>query len=181
MAAFPRYNIVMKEEKNIYPQNIIFLDFDGVMTSRREGGYLYHDPKEYGFDREIVKRLRKLCVECNARIVISSNWRKFDIGQTFTFNGKTVENPLPKLRKELGDYIFDTLPPEKYIRKSECTLLWFDDNPGFKGNYIILDDDVSEGFYDYPQLKSHFICCDAEFGLTDEICSAIKKILVKSN
>jgi histidinol phosphatase-like enzyme len=56
---------------------LLFLDFDGVLNSYEEGGYKTHTPEEYGPSITICNKIIKLCKETGAKIIISSNWRKF--------------------------------------------------------------------------------------------------------
>ena len=57
--------------------NILFLDFDGVCNSYNCGSYVTSDSKTYGIDEKIMPRLKEICVKGNAKIVISSNWRRY--------------------------------------------------------------------------------------------------------
>jgi len=80
------------------------------------------------------------------------------------------KNQLPKLRKMLGKMYAGTLPLDKHINKSQALILWFEQHPEFKGDFVIFDDDKSEGFqdtYDYD-INDHFILTNPEFGLTDD-------------
>ena len=158
--------------------NLIFLDFDGVVTSKEEGGYKWNPPEKYGPSKTIIKRLKKLCDDTNSRIIIASNWRKFEPDGYYTFPEGRVQNPLSKLKNMLGDYIIGSLPPDRYISKSQSLELWFEDNDDFKGNYVIFDDDLAEGYQYNPSFRKRFILVDSEFGLTDEICKKAKEILV---
>ena len=68
---------------------LIFLDIDGVVTScmTTPGSYMNHEPSDYGPSPDCVERLKRLCDVTNAKIVISSNWRKFEtIAQKRKFN-----------------------------------------------------------------------------------------------
>ena len=59
---------------------LIVLDVDGVMTSFGEtpGSYVTHGPSEYGVSRGPLTRLLRLVSDTGAKVVISSNWRRFD-------------------------------------------------------------------------------------------------------
>lgn len=160
-----------------YPQALVFLDFDGVCNSLGDGSYKTSTSETYSFSRTIVDRLKSLCDECNARIVISSNWRRFEDDGYITVSGTKYRNPLPGLRKELGDYVFDTLPPDRHTSKSEALTLWFEDNPGFMGRYVILDDDYREGYSGVPRFRSRYVHCDSDYGFTEELRACAKNIL----
>lgn len=150
-------------------KNLLFLDFDGVCNSFKTGSYLTHEPSDYGVDPAIIKRLREICKEADARIVISSNWRRYAVDGKFTFDGKQYVNPLRFIYSTVGDLVVGTLPLDRHISKSEALTLWFEDNSDFKGNYAILDDDRREGFQWTSKFVDNFWLVDAEFGLTEEI------------
>lgn len=166
--------------KRKYPRNLVFLDFDGVCNSFNHGSYLTAKSlDEYGLNEDIVKQLIQFCNETESKIVISSNWRRFPDDGTWRYNGLNCKNPLPKLKKLLGKLIFDTLTLDRHICKSEATIIWFEDNPNFKGNFVIFDDDTIERFnqtYEF-QICEHFILTDPRNGLTKEKLDQAKEIL----
>lgn len=133
---------------------LVFLDFDGVVTNYNEefGSYITHEPDLYGPSLSCVERLRQLCEETGARIIISSNWRKFAEDGLASFwthpsNQRTVQNPLPKLKQCLGDLIIEALPKIRHMTKSAVLEMWFNENPQYRGlKYVILDDDLAEEF-----------------------------------
>lgn len=160
-------------------ENLIFLDFDGVCNSFECGSYLNYKNTKYGYDEKIIKRLRHICKYGNAKIIISSNWRRFQIDgtYTFTYDGENVtcHNPLSKLYDVLGDLIVGTLTKERHLTKSEALQLWFEDNPEFDGKYAILDDDPREGYQWVPKFKKNFWMTDPQYGITDEIAEDVIK------
>lgn len=161
----------------IYPNALIFLDFDGVCNSLNDGSYKTTTTETYSFSKSIVNRLKTLCDEVGAKIVISSNWRRYDEDGYITANGMKYYNPLPKLRKELGDYVFDELPKDEHIRKSEALMLWMEDNPDFDGKFAILDDDHRERYSDFPQFRPRYVHCDSDYGFTEDLKICVKNIL----
>lgn len=160
-------------------ENLIFLDFDGVCNSFENGSYLNLENTKYGYDNDIIKRLRYICKHGNAKIVISSNWRRFPIDgtYTFTYNDKkvTCENPLPSLFHEIGDLIIGTLPKDRHINKSEALELWFEYNQDFDGKYAILEDDPREGYQYVTSFKKNLWLTDPKYGVTDKIADEIVK------
>ena len=166
----------------------IFLDFDGVVTSQLEtpGSYITHEANEYGPSPTCVVRLKRLCDETGAKVVISSNWRRFDdFGQcsfwTHAKNNRTVANPLPYFKKLMGKYVIGSLPKCRHITKSQALILWFEENNLTQDqiDYVIFDDDLAENYhltYDYD-IKHHFVLTDAMTGLTDADIIKAKKIL----
>lgn len=172
-----------------FPKKIIFVDFDGVMTSQSEtpGSYITNESANYGASPSCLNQLRQLCDETGAKIVISSNWRRFEDDGICSFwthptLHKTVGNPLPKFKKQMDDYIVDILPTDKHITKSQALILWFIENGLTQDdiNYVIFDDDPAEGFamtaeYD---IRDHFIQTSAATGLTDADAVKAKSLLI---
>lgn len=157
--------------------SLLFLDFDGVCTSAKDGGYVSNPPSLYGPSPDILERIRWICRETGAKVVISSNWRRFPNDGEWPFCGKIYVNPLPKLRECLGDLTVGTLPLDRHITKSEALTLWFEDNQDFQGRYAIVDDDVGEGFQDVPSFLRHFWLTDTSLGITDEVAADIVRHL----
>lgn len=132
---------------------IIFLDFDGCVTDYHSeyGSYLTHEPDFYGPSEICVQRLRNLCEQTGAKIVISSNWRKFDDhGEGGSWKvknmNKIVHNPLSKLYNMIGDLIIETLPKNiRYENKASAVVHWITANE-FNGKYVIFDDDPREQY-----------------------------------
>lgn len=155
--------------------NVIFLDFDGVCNSFETGSYLTHTPDQYGVDPKIMDRINDICVKTDARIVISSNWRRFEPDGSYRFNKNWYKNPIMKLVENLGHHIAGCLPLDRHITKSEALQLWFEDHPDFEGNYAILDDDEREGFQHVPRFKKNFWLTDMRYGVTDSIKNEIIK------
>ena len=163
----------------------IFLDFDGCVNNYAEtpGSYATHLPDEYGPSFSNIERLRNLAEECDAKIIISSNWRKFKLSGPNSVwhhaNGDYL-NPLGKLYEQLGDLVYGSLPPYRHMLKSEVLILWMEEND-FDGQFVIFDDDPREAFattHDYS-LCDHYIHVKSEFGITDADCKRAKKILMK--
>lgn len=156
---------------------IIFLDFDGVMTNYSDefGSYVTHEPAFYGPSESNVKRLRALCEKTGARVVITSNWRKFDEDGRCSFwtwkeQKKTVKNPLPQLKEQIGDLILCMLPKLRHLTKADVLKTWLEDSNICLDElkFVIFDDDVREGFQDVAEFKDNFIKTDPAYGITDE-------------
>ena len=135
-------------------EKFIILDFDGVVTSCMEkpGSYSVNTGDSYGASPSCIRRLLKLADETDAKIVISSNWRRFDDTGVCSFWDSPTHgvhsNPLPKLRKILGLRYLCDLPKARHIKKSQALKMWFDETgkDPEETAYIIFDDDESEGF-----------------------------------
>lgn len=149
--------------------NILFLDFDGVCNSYECGSYVTSNSKTYGIDEKIMHRLKEICIKGNAKIVISSNWRRYGENDSIMVDREIFKNPLPKLKKFVGEYIIGTLTKERHLNKSQALEIWFEDNPDFTGKYAILDDDYREQIQNNPKLKDNFWMTNAKYGLTDDI------------
>lgn len=121
--------------------NIIFLDIDGVLNSLdsvlafRDDGHLFWSDRKESLDPVSVGLLQHLCEETDAKIVISSTWRKLYSEQEFRdiFASYGWENfPI------LGMTTTDKVHPDSWARGYEIQD-WLDNNPW--KNYVILDDD----------------------------------------
>lgn len=155
--------------------NIVFTDFDGVLTSQLEtpGSYINHSPDEYGVSPMCFERLVYLCKRTNSKVIVTSNWRRFDddgMWSYCTFGTKhTFKNHLPELKKMLGSLYAGDLPKNRGMNKSQALVMWFDQHPEFKGQFVVFDDDTREmlqstSSYD---INRHFILTDFMTGLTD--------------
>lgn len=65
--------------------NLIVCDFDGVLTrlydedgNKDYSSYLNYDSSTYSPSEELVDRLKSICHLTNAKVLISSNWRRYD-------------------------------------------------------------------------------------------------------
>ena len=155
--------------------NVLFLDFDGVCNSFDCGSYMVHDPSSYGPDPKILARIREICETCNAKIVISSNWRRHPADAVFVYKDMDYRNPIHHIYDNLGEFVIGTLTKEGHITKSEALELWFEDNPWFNGKYAIVDDDQREGFQFNPRYRPNFWLTERRYGLTERIKSEIIK------
>lgn len=161
--------------------NYIFLDIDGVLTAKCEtpGSYLNHEISEYGPSPKCVERIKKLCTDTGSKIIISSNWRRFDEEGFWHYRKQIqVKNPLPNVKHLLSEFIVGELTPERHLTKAEAIVLWFEDH-GNNCNFVIFDDDKREQLHtthDYG-IAEHFIMTNIETGVSDTDCEKAKKIL----
>jgi hypothetical protein len=153
---------------------IVFLDFDGVVNSKR---FLDVQAKRFRaegrvretrhmIDPDAVARLNGLLLETGAKVVISSSWRwLFDLPtlrEILVENGFTGEviDVTPVLPGERGFEI------EKWLRDHapDATFVIFDDNPVFDNP-------------DTGNLHHRFVQTSWGYGLLDEHIDRARKIL----
>ena len=144
-------------------ENIVLLDFDGVLTSEpftRQCIFEHRRENWYGldwFDPKCVEHLRKIVDATGAKIVVSSSWR--DLGMD-KLSKVWAESNMP------GELIGTT--PIWVLTKADAIKQWLKDNPC--GHFAILDDDN----LDVPNL----VKTNPSMGLTEEDAEKIIKILV---
>ena len=145
---------------------VIFLDFDGVITI----------PPKWYINANKIKWIKKIIDETDAKIVVSSSWRRENVKETINdMIGKTKRCPRNKMLYWLIDNIYDVtswFSDKKYNgtgRGGEIQT-WLDKHPEVN-NYVIIDDDgdmLDEQLY-------HFVQTNYEDGLTEvETKRAIK-------
>lgn len=170
-----------------HPQKIIFLDVDGVLTHED-----YLNGVEEDLDETKIKILKQIIDQTNAKIVLSSTWRKCS-----KISIKSKRNPyqvLEELLKRQGLEIYDKTPILHQIKKinnkqineiiklehkrAEEILTWLDNhNPE---SFVILDDNEHD-FKKYD-LESHLIKTSYyDGGLKEEHIPQIIEILNKTN
>jgi hypothetical protein len=141
--------------------NVIFLDIDGVLNSIRSM-IAVHDPqvghkphRSYmerhsdELDTMAILLLRRLCIEADAKIVISSSWRILyhelsDFVQFFADHGwenAPVIGVTPRLDSMRGDevqrYVFDHPEITKYVI--------FDDDSDFFNDQPLVHVNMADG------------------------------------
>ena len=150
--------------------NIIFLDIDGVLNSDK-----YFDSisnKEYinpvdrlmlDIDTSKVKLLLEIVGRTNAKIVITSSWRRMKLYQyikeRLVSMGLPVVGETPFIEGRRGEEI------RSYLLENRVS------------NYCIIDDEV---FKDYKELEDYLVVTDFyEDGLTIEHAKGVVKKLIK--
>ena len=122
--------------------NIIFLDIDGVLnnynTEARCQGFV-------GVSGRLVKILKKIAEQTNAKIVLSSSWKSewtndpYLDDDPYYYAGRYLNAKLSKCRLRIMDRTKDDGINRGYgIRR------WLDTHP--HGNWIVLDDEVFPDF-----------------------------------
>ncbi len=141
---------------------VIFLDIDGVLQPLGSQKRFRHDLKElrrelaarfendeylemdrydlgavqYDWDQDAVERLRKLCIEQRAEIVISSDWRTY--------------NPVSRLKDyfrlhDLDVYVTGGTPELRGVYRDGEVASYLEDNPDVD-RFVIFDDRYSREF-----------------------------------
>lgn len=139
----------MKQKKN----NIIFLDIDGVLnyTKWYQGLIHYRLYNEEDLDPICIERVKIICDLCDAKIVISSDWRldwKMTLKRLsrFELNNNYIIDKTPYVLTDIrGDEINEWLKNNQY------------------NNYLILDDrkDFTE------EQLNHLVWINPMYGLTN--------------
>lgn len=168
-------------------KKIIFIDIDGVLTNVEDGSsYLCGNPSTYRIsEKNLENLLVVLEAEPETRVVVSSNWRRFDDDGKWSYcrfgSVHAFKNQLPKLRQILSNWIIGDLTHERHLSKSEALELWFEDNPWASkahGKYVVLEDEPeAEGFSAHPIFYKHTIETSRESGFTREDAERALQIL----
>ena len=91
------YSLRINTQNKSDMSKIIFLDFDGVITTLKS---------KWTIDNEKVELVKQICDATGAKIVISSSWRRYTLEQTIeaitTRETKIGHNPFP-----YPEYIID--------------------------------------------------------------------------
>ena len=149
--------------------NLIFLDVDGVLNSSRklrEVWELTHKPHSgysYPFDERCLENLRLLVRETNSKMVITSTWRKDEVGRS------TLLKVLSEY--ELDNRVIGYTPVLDETRGIEIKQFLISLKE--TANFIILDDDSDMG-----ELMPFFIKTNKQVGLTYE---NVQEAIIKLN
>lgn len=152
---------------------VIFLDFDGVLTTSKNYGVL---------DDEKMELLCDLIKATDSFVVISSSWRHFDLPSTIKY---IIGDRTPDEVKDcLGFWLKRTIGvtprpmTDEFIEYDDWTreneIKKYLETSGDKiDNFIILDD-MEDEFKD-PKFKDRLVKTNYKTGLTKEnVCQALK-------
>lgn len=144
---------------------VIFLDFDGVITTLKS---------KYKLDLKALSLLKEIINATDAKIVISSSWRRHTLEDTIKelqdtsdvrMNG--IEFPFIDRIIGITDRIFGfaLTDKEKHISLLRGVEIreWLKEHPEVT-NYVILDDDSDM----LLEQANHFVKTDTYEGLTNE-------------
>lgn len=156
-----------------FSRKVIFLDLDHVLTNTDidSTSFKHLDPSRYKLSKANMRWLDKILEKTGAKIVVASNWRKFSPPSiNWLYRGKLYSSLLEPFKELYKSHIVGMLPPKRHTTKSECLELWFEDNPWMSkttGKYVILEDDIREGYQENPFFAKHLILTDYHVGLTE--------------
>ena len=126
---------------------IIFLDFDGVLNSKKYIA-LKNEPGVC-FDPECLNLLKEIVLKTNAKIVLTSSWREhWDKDEKLCDETGVFIN---QAFKSLGFKIFDKTPSLNLRREQEIKE-WLNQNQ-YVDNFVVLDDMLLGADF----LKGHFV------------------------
>ena len=138
----------------------IFLDIDGVLNTQDSWIKLYQ------INKELVKNLALIVEKTNAKIILTSSWRK----------GWDENNPTPQIKKlkeifsEYNIKISGVTPDLKNRKRDDEIERYLYFNPC--DNFVIIDDDKNE----FNDLTKVYLV-NAKVGLTLKDAKQIIKIL----
>ena len=163
---------------------ILFLDIDGVISTQKSG---------YALDKDACDLLGKIIDATDAKIVITSSWRRNTVEYTkwkLTTIGDFVPFPFPYVDKIIGvtirAYAYVTqgvhlgIPRGVEIKQWIGTHIHSDNGQnwdwkeiGVDFNYVILDDDSDM----LLEQAEHFVKTDTYLGLSEDDVERAIKIL----
>lgn len=159
-------------DKNI---KVIFLDFDGVITTLNSG---------YRLDYDKVDMIKEIIDKTDAKLVISSSWKSYDLKSTIEDlkkSGFTLCDHIIDITPSLGIFKYNNNDGEArtefHIPRGIEIDFWLEHTNYNVLNYVILDD-----FDDmlYVQ-KDNFIQTDMYNGLNDNDVKKAIEILNNEN
>jgi hypothetical protein len=149
---------------------VIFLDFDGVLNYPSIWGK-YRGRLEEALCPILTTKVGQLAAECDAKVVISSTWRKsFDLQELSSFlilKGFTdADSRVIGITPDLG---------YQHHRQDEI-LLWLAGHPEVT-EFVILDDDTAEDRR-WEKAAGAFVKINDQTGITDADIEKARAILL---
>lgn len=156
---------------------VIFLDFDGVITIPET---------KWHISLEHIKRIKKICDETGAKLVISSSWQRYAGTKNETreervenwLNGILMKGYRGVIKKFFKDYTYD-MSGRFYgeygnVRGSDIKS-WLKRNPNVD-NYVIIDDEgdiLDEQLFNFVQTDWVFGIQDREVKLAIDVLNNV--------
>ena len=155
---------------------VVFLDFDGVITTLKS---------RYHLDPEKMELVKRIVDATDAKIVITSSWRRFTLEDTIksitdTSSPHVGENPFVPIEAVIGVtarmYGFKYSDPKKHysIPRGVEIERWINEHPEVE-QYVILDDDCDMLYYQ----RNNFVHTDTYNGISEADVEKAIKILNK--
>ena len=157
---------------------IIFLDFDGVVTTVKS---------HWRFDEEKMALLGIILDATDAKIVITSSWRRYSLEDTIDFiTTREAEigcTPFAFPDRVIGvthrmyAFCYPNVDRHYGVVRGEEIRRWQDENDASECPYVILDDDSDMLLWQ----KDNFVQTDCELGLSYTDCLKAIAILNKED
>ena len=155
---------------------LIFIDIDGVLNNISDGtAYFNYDPASYGLSKTNMSMLRKILKATDAKLVLSTSWRKHPYDYSYMYDGKYYRSPLKKFITSIGRknfYLIDRCPHLKGCCKY-LDILGFFYISGLDPattKFAVLDDQVNQQL---DKFGESFFKIDASTGLTAGVAESI--------
>lgn len=142
---------------------IVFLDFDGVITTVKS---------RWHFDPEKMALLGEILDATDAKIVITSSWRRYTLDDTIDFITKREEErghvPFAFPDRVIGvtdrmyGFCFPNSDRHFSVVRGEEIRRWQEEHNACECPYVILDDDTDMLLWQ----KDNFVKTDCEKGLS---------------
>lgn len=143
-----------------FKMKVIFLDFDGVITTYNS---------KWKIDMNNIKIINDICDKTNAKIVVTSSWRIGHRGDVLAFNGYLTQyiikhNYLDNVQDTFDKFIGNIVGMTESIGgwRGDEIKLYMNEHPEVE-NYVILDDDSD--MCDYQLFN--FVQTDTYEGITE--------------
>ena len=147
--------------------NVLFLDIDGVLncmypTPSDDHEWIDLEEWRYGFNPELVARLRFVIANTNCKIVVSSSWRHHANYAPYQHDRNWRDVLAEKLRYPREEvFVGETGYDEKGRRGVEI-LQWLSDHP--TDVYCVVDDEIADI---EPHIdKDKIVKTDMKYGLS---------------
>ena len=148
---------------------VLFLDIDGVLncmypTPSQDHEWVDLDEWRYGFNPDLVARLRYVIGNMDCKIVISSSWRHH-IDYAPYQPGRNWRDVLAeKLRRPREEVFAGETPTNDRGRRGLEINQWLEEHKGEVEAFCVVDDETVDI---EPYLKSRYIVkTDMRYGLT---------------
>jgi hypothetical protein len=142
---------------------VVFLDFDGVITT---------PASKWNISKELLRRVKRICDETDAKLVISSSWQHGHSAKEWLEEGICIRSYKGWIKKFFTDYTYDVTGRRSWegshSRGAEIKA-WMVQHPEVE-NYVIIDDEDDM----LDEQLFHFVGTDWVFGIQErEVTLAI--------